>query len=98
MSDFDAVFDKLPADSKAPRDLIGAAACEDGATECSKRHKRRGAYCISGLLVGFVVVAGHDFGAGEIALGVFGSLCLWERVRVRAYGDNRRNFFVAFFR
>ena len=68
MSDFDAVFDQLAADAKAPRDLLGRVAREHCTAKRRKGNKRRGAHRIGRFFVGFVVVTSKDPGRGYLSL------------------------------
>ena len=56
MRDFDAVFDQLPAHTKATRNLIGGAAIEDKFAQRRIRNERCRANSVSGFFIGFVVV------------------------------------------
>lgn len=60
MRDFDAIFDQLPADAEAPRNLFCTLTREHQTTKRRERDQRRSAYGISSFFVGFVVVTRED--------------------------------------
>ena len=68
MRHFDAVFDKLAADAKATRNLIGGASIKNQLAQDRVWNERGGANCIGSLFIGLVVITREYFRFCSITL------------------------------